>query len=406
MNRILYVHYGNDWIRGSERCLLDLLMHLDRQHFYPVVWCNSPVMADAVSALGVEVVMDDFYFLLGWEAPRFDVLSYGQLVIKCWGFVRRFDIDVIHVNSGGPCQWVVPVARLIRVPVVAHLHARYGLRERCSLGLHQVSLAVGVSAAVVQGLLDDGMPIERTQVIHNGVDAQRIKSGMAIDCRDEFSINPDELLIATVGSLIRRKGIDLLIDSVSELVIGGTKLKLLVIGDGVDGDELQQKSVLLGVQRHVIFLGERADVGALLAGGVDVFVSGAREEVFGLVLAEAGMAGLPVIAPRVGGVAEVVEDGCTGLLVDSESSLELSKAIKRLANSKALRLQMGALGRRRVKQCFSIERYVTEFQLCYEILLSVPKYRLSLFSYWPCLRTYRQWIVATVIGRIKRMGRK
>ncbi|MGL5975051.1 MAG: glycosyltransferase family 4 protein, partial [Aeromonas sobria] len=76
---ILLVHYGENWIRGSERCLLDLLAHLDRDRFTPLLWCNSQRLADEAALLGVKALAEPFSLLLGWQAPRFDVAAYRQL---------------------------------------------------------------------------------------------------------------------------------------------------------------------------------------------------------------------------------------------------------------------------------------------------------------------------------------
>ncbi|MFC1747540.1 glycosyltransferase family 4 protein [Pseudomonadota bacterium] len=397
---VLFVHYGSEWIRGSERCLLDLLTHLDRKRFQPVVWCNAQTMADEVEKLGVDVCVDKFPLLLGWDAPRFDVSGFVRLVKKALRLVRQHNVQLLHANSGGPCQWLGLVSRFTGIPLLAHLHSRYLLRERCSLGIHQASYLIGVSQPVLRGPTADGMPKERMQVIHNGIDFKRMDQQLPIDCRQLVGAKTDELLMATTGSLIHRKGVDLLLGAMQ--MLKGSAVRLAIIGDGDERPALERMALELGVNERVVFLGERADVAGLLRGGVDLFVSAAREEVFGLVLAEAASAGLPVIAPRVGGIPEVVDEGVTGELVAPESPEALSHAIKTLAANKQQRHEMGRAGRERVERLFSAERYVDQFQSCYEQLLSTDTLRPTWHAGWRCSHAYAQWVSETVQRRIMR----
>ena len=98
---ILFTHFGDDWIRGSERCLLDLLSHLDRSRFTPVVWCNSPRLAAALAALNAPLVvqLSSFPLLFGWQAPRADWRGYRRLKREGRALIRREQIQLLHANS-------------------------------------------------------------------------------------------------------------------------------------------------------------------------------------------------------------------------------------------------------------------------------------------------------------------
>src|SRR6185295_3921141 len=111
---ILFVHYGEEWIRGSERCLLDLLEHLDRGRFDPFLWCNGNVLASAARRLGVPVQVDAFPILFDDLPPRFPFLHYARTVRKAFRIVREHGIRIVHSNSGAPVQWMLPVARTFR----------------------------------------------------------------------------------------------------------------------------------------------------------------------------------------------------------------------------------------------------------------------------------------------------
>ncbi|ASP39657.1 hypothetical protein CHH28_13680 [Bacterioplanes sanyensis] len=388
---LLFVHFGDDWIRGSERCLLDLMQHLDPQRYRAVLWCNSPVMAAAARELGIIVIQQPFTLLLGWSAPRFNVLAYGRLVRDAIALIKRFDVALVHVNSGAPTQWMHLAARWAGLPLVTHLHCRYPLKDRLSLGLHQASMLVGVSAPVIEQLVDDGMPAERCSVIANGIDTRALETQSGSNLRTLLQLDDSDFLLVTVGSLIHRKGMDLIIQAVSELGQLGIDAHLAIIGDGEERAALQQQTLNLGLQQRIHILGERSNVSALLRQGADVFVSAAREEVFGLVLAEAGLNRLPVVAPKVGGIPTVVRAGETGLLVEHESVPALTQALASLHNDPALRRQLGEAGRQRVLKHFSIEQYVGRFEALYQRLLQKTHYRMGWLSPWrlPLMSTVR-----------------
>ncbi|MGL5606273.1 MAG: glycosyltransferase family 4 protein [Plesiomonas sp.] len=389
---ILFVHYGDTWIRGSERCLLDLLAGLDTRQYLPVVWSNNSALLTQVAQLGIEVYFTPFTLIGGWHAPRCDLRAYWRLLRQASDIIREHEIKLIHCNSGAPCQWMVPVARSYHLPLFAHLHARYQPRDRYSLLLHQVSFAAGVSKPVLEGLIDDGVPNHRLKVIYNGIDANRLALHPITDIRQQLGIHNDALLLISVGSLIVRKGMDILIDAVKKLQDKQRNVVLVILGEGEAHTALLQQIQELGVIHQVFIVGEITDVGGWLRGGADIMVSAAREEVFGLVLAEAGWAGLPVIASRVGGIPDVVADQVSGLLFPAEDVNALVAAIEQLHDSADLRLQMGESGRLRVLQQFSVERYIQDIQAVYQQLLTNPEMHLTWRNGWRCFPGLLRWL--------------
>ncbi len=174
---VLLVHYGEDWIRGSERCLLDLLAHLDRSRFTPLLWCNSPTLAAEATTLGVETMVEPFSLLLGWQAPRFDLAAHRRLSRRARELITERQIGLVHANSAAPCQWLAGVCRSLQVPLVCHLHARYQPRDRFSLRVHQANVLIGVSEPVLTGWRQDGCADDRLIRVPNGVDAARLNGG-------------------------------------------------------------------------------------------------------------------------------------------------------------------------------------------------------------------------------------
>lgn len=369
---ILLVHWGDEGIRGSERVLLDLLARLDRARFAPSVWCNAEAMADAARSLDVSVRVSRMPILLGWDAPRFDLGAYRALVRQGATLIEELGARLVHANSGAPNQWMVPATRNARIPLVAHLHAIYGFRDRATMLLQQAPMIVGCSDAVVRPLRSDGLPESRLRVIPNGIDLTRLNLGEARGLRASLGIGRDSLLIVSAGALVHLKGFDVLLRAVKVVCEGGVDAHLAIAGEGPDRGALQALAAELGLDRRVHFLDQRPHLGAIIRDAADVVAVGSRTESFGLVAAEAGAMGLPTVATRVGGIAEVIDDGKTGLLVPSEDHLAFAKALEHLAGNPDLRRRLGAAARARVNERFTSDRAARSFEDVYGELLSQP----------------------------------
>jgi glycosyltransferase involved in cell wall biosynthesis len=369
---VLFAHWGNEGVRGSERVLLDLFSNLNRDRFAPLLWCNAKTMAAAAESLGVPARVSRMPILLGWDAPKLDVSAYRALVREGESLIREHGAKLVHANSGAPSQWLVPAARRARVPLVAHLHAIYGFRERCTLLLHQVPLVVGCSEAVVKPFRSDGFPDSRLRVIHNGVDPERLNSGEARGLRHSLGLTDGSLLIVGVGALVRLKGFDVLVRALGLLRATGVDAHLAIAGEGPERAALEALARELAVDRFVHFLGETRNVGAIFRDAADIVAISSRVESFGLVAAEAGALGLPTVASRVGGLGEVVKDGVTGLLVPAGDHASFAAALGRLARDPLLRQSLGAAARSYVLTHFTAERATRTFESLYADLIARP----------------------------------
>ncbi len=368
---VLFTHFGDQWIRGSETLLLDLLKHLDPARVRPVVWCNGTDMAEACSAAGYATYRTDFAYYFDADSPRFDPRAYVALVREGAALVRRHGIRVLHANSAAPTQWLLPVARTARLPLLSHLHIDYLRRSRFTLLLHQADLLVGVSRQVVEDFLRDGVPEARTRVIYNGIDFTRLTAPRATDLRPGLGIPPGTAVIGAVGSLIRRKGHDVLVRALA-LLAGEDAPHLLVASDGPERGGLQRLVAELGLSARVHFLGYHDPIMDLYR-SCDIIALASRADAFGLVLAEAGYCARPVVATRVGGIPEVVLDGETGLLVSPDDPAALAAALSRLAHDPALRARLGAAGCARAESVFSAQRMAAEFTVEYDQLAAMGR---------------------------------
>ncbi len=383
---ILFVHFGDQWIRGSETLLLDLLRHLDPAVIFPIVWCNGVELAEACRAAGYATHRSDFSFFFDDGSPRFNPKMYAGLVREGIALARRYTIRVLHANSAAPAQWLVPVARRLRLPVLAHLHIDYRRRSRFAMLLHQADSIVGVSRQVIDDFAVDGVAPGQARVIYNGIDFTRLTAPTATDLRPQLGIGEGVVTIGAVGSLIRRKGHDILIRAVAALADNGAP-HLLVASDGPERAALQALAVELGVDHRVHFLGYHDPIVDLYR-SVDIIVLASRADAFGLVLAEAGFSSLPVVSTTVGGIPEVVLDGQTGVLVAPDDVSALAGALARLIGDGELRRTLGAAGHRRATEVFSAQRMAEEFQVEYRRLAALPSGELGWRSVMRRLRPY------------------
>lgn len=387
IKNILFTHYSDNWIRGSERCLLDLMQHIDKQQYHPILWCNQPIMQAQAERLGIEVYRSDFSILLGWQAPRFNLINYFRLIKQAKNIIQQRDIDLVHANSAAPCQWLNIAARQCNIPLLCHMHAIYPLRDRLTLGLYQVSMAVAVSEYVIAPFYQDKVSPYRTKVIVNGIDHEKLLQQSVLDLRPILPIKVGAFVIVAVGSLIKRKGMDLIIDALAQLLEKGFLMHLLIIGEGPEKAALKQQIEQLGLQQQVNLLGEQNNVMGILRGTADLFVSGAREEAFGLVFAEASLAGLAVVGPNIGGIPEVVEHGKTGLLVNAESSFSLGRGIEKLYLAPVLANRLGKAGQQHILDNFTITQNVQQFENTYQQLLNNPETFLPWYKNLSLLRS-------------------
>ncbi len=368
--KVLFVHYGDDWIRGSEQTLINLVSHLDKRRFHAVIWTNSPALHHRLKNQNAVSMLDKFTLLFGWRRPKFSVTNWFRLIWKARRLIQEHQIDIIHVNSGAPVQWMLPVAKLCGVPMVTHLHCDYPKRDRYTLGLHFSPFSVVVSKAISHSLLRDGYPKHKLAVIPNGIDIDTLNHTATLDTKAHLGLKPEAFLFVTLGSLIRRKGIDRLIDAVQLLHQKSKRAHLLVIGDGEQKQALINKVNRLDLADSVHFVGEQQNPISWLKGGCDAFISGARHEAFGLVIAEAGLANLPIIAPNIDGIPEVVCHNHSAVLYEPDSISNTVSAMERVIHSKPLRLWLGANAAKRVVQQFSVTTQVRAFEKLYTRIIS------------------------------------
>jgi glycosyltransferase involved in cell wall biosynthesis len=211
----------------------------------------------------------------------------------------------------------------------------------------------------------DRFDASKVRVIHNGVDVAKFKSAR----NDRIRLFPDAgdgKLVVLVGNMHTDvKGHPWLIASAATVREQFPNTRYVLVGDGEQRSSFERQARDLGVMHNFLFLGRRSDIPEILA-SCDIAVLPSRAEGLPNAVLEYMAAGLPVIASRVGGNAELVQDGVTGILVPAEDWAALLK----LLSEPSLARRLGQAGREFTVQNFSFERLVRDVDALYTELLS------------------------------------
>lgn len=297
--------------------------------------------------------------------------------------LRRHRPHVVHfhfVNMLSLDLLAAALWRSGRVVYSEHSSDRLDTRSsprQAALRLAKRAFAVGVDRVVAPSnyvrrrLVREGLDPETIQTIHNGVSLDRFAATQrGKDVRRQFGLAPDTLLVTSSALLIPEKGIGYLVEAASEVVRAASDVQFVHIGDGPCLDQYRARVAELGLSERFKFAGllNLTDIAAVL-GQTDVFtLPCVWGEAFSLVILEAMAAGKPVIATRLGGNVEAVEDGKNGLLVPPRDPKALAHAILALRNNPEQRRAMAEEGRRR-SAYFSLDRWVQETIALYQHLL-------------------------------------
>ncbi len=366
--RILYVHYGENWLRGSEIVLLDLLKSAKENHYSPVLWCNSKVLAKHAASLGIEVIVDDFVCLGYWTVPKWNFLLFFKLLLKAKKILTEYKISLVHCNNGAPCQWMVPICKFIGTPLLLHLHARYMYRDRLTLLFHGADSIVGVSKSVTKLFKDNEFNTRHVSTIYNGIDPKRVISTFPRDIRAELSAKKNDFVILYIGSLIPRKSVHHLLYALDKLK-AHYRIKLAIVGSGCEQEKLAQLVAERDLIDKVKFFADSDNIAEIYSSSVDCFISVPTEEVFGLTLAEASIAKLPIITSNICGINEIYTDKENALLISPNNTGELVNAIKSFIESPDLRNKLTSNAHHHIIENFSLKQQFIGFDSAYQTLL-------------------------------------
>lgn len=230
---------------------------------------------------------------------------------------------------------------------------RHAVERRVARGVRHI---VAVSDAIREYIpATVGIAAHRLTTIHNGIQgAQAVPS-----CRDG-----DRITFVSVGRLDTVKNQQMMLRAFAKVAAQEPRARLVLVGDGPQRATLEALAAELNMADRIRFDGFRTDVAEVLA-EADVFLLSSHYEGISIALLEAMRAGLPAVATRVGGVAETVLAGRTGLLVEDDDTEAFALAMGTLAANPGLRLRMGEAARDFQQDEFSLDRMLQRYEALY-----------------------------------------
>lgn len=303
---------------------------------------------------------------------EFDLQAGWQL----YRILRSIQPDVVHVHDPmGVALMAMALKfqpRLAPRPlIVASRRVDFHLKKNAfsRWKYRHIDVFIAVSGVIARMLVEDGIPAERIEVVHDGVPIGTIDKTPAADVHKELWLPHGAPIIGNVAALVPHKGQKDLIAAAAKVVRAVPDARFVILGEGELRPVLEQQVKSLGLERHVFLPGFRPDALSLQK-SFDIFVMSSITEGLGSAMLDALACGTPVVGTYAGGIPEAIEHGRTGLLVKPHHPDDLAAAIVRLLNDPALRARLGAAGRGHVETAFSVERMVEGTLAVYESRLA------------------------------------
>lgn len=363
--KVVHVVLGLD-VGGLEKMVLLLLAHTDRARVTPLVCA-----LDAPGALAPELAPLGVPLALVRRRPGLD----ARLPFVLSRFLRRAGAALVHTHNPTPHLYGALAGRLAGLPVLHTKHGRNEPEVRRKVLLARVASAlsdrvVAVSEDAARLCRErEGVAPRKLITIGNGVDTRLFRPGGDRGAtRAALGVPAGGLHVGCVARLEAVKDHATLLEAFALLRAARPDAHLTLVGGGSLRAALGERAAAPDLAGAVTFAGERAEVAPLHA-AFDLFALASRSEGHSLTLLEAASSGLPIVATRVGGNAEIVADGVTGLLVPPGDPRALAAA---LAAAAARAGALGAAGRARVTRLFSAERMARAYHDLYAELLSAP----------------------------------
>lgn len=372
MVKILYL-YETLGVGGAEQLLLTTLKHLNRDKFYPVVYClgeNGKIGVE-IEKIGVRI-----------EALKKKLNLWNIGII--WYLIKIFERekpDILHCHLFYANYFGRIAAIFYKVPIVIITeHGTYSNFKKFYHHLIDFILSfftnkiIVVSKAVQRYLLKHSLILpNKISIIYNTVDFERFDKIYGIDkslSKRRFGFSDSSILIGCIANIAPWKGHFFLLRAFESILHSLPQTNLCIVGRDNNGFQSQLETYAKenSFFEHVHFWGERRDIPEILS-MFDLFVFPSLTEGFGLSVIEAMYMGLPVIATNTEGPSEIIENEFDGVLVSPGDYRALGEKITLLLRDNEKMKRMGFYAREKVKSIFSPRVYLEKLESCYDELI-------------------------------------
>jgi glycosyltransferase involved in cell wall biosynthesis len=376
--RLAFVHTVAEW-GGAERYTADLANGLaSRGHEIHAFVAPSGGLAEALAGSAVCVHPLSLGLAVGWHGaigPLNHPLNLVDLYtnpqrrrvrIALDALVSRGRVDLVHAQAVKEKLWVTDYARRRGMASAWTVHAPLEpwMREGAPGRVHEwargnLDALIAVNRAALDDYAEFGIRPRCAALIHNGVETAVYGRGDRGLARARLGLAEDDVAVLMPARPYAGKGVGVLLDALS--IIGADAstrnipLRTFVAGGSRHVGGYRAQAASRGLADRIVFLGHRDDIPDLLA-AADIVTLPSFYEGLPYAISEAMAASLPVIATRVGGIPEMIEDPASGLLIDRGDASALAACLVRLAGDPSLRRQMGARARQLAEDRFSLER--------------------------------------------------
>ncbi len=384
---VLILDTGREW-GGGTNSLLELVARLPRERYRLRAVFSSDYRRGTGETIGEALAAHGVRFhhmpgLGGWREKlarevgravwfgraRRDFLFRHALTWRVRPMAARLaaliaaeGVDLLYCNNQPSTNLAgFLAAGEAGIPCVAHIRKEADLRPfEVGLANAHVTRFICVSRAMRDRYAALGIDSRRTRVVHNGLDVARPRPAVDEKFYGAFGVSSANLVVGAVGSLVKLKGFDLLLEAFAMLRRDGMQnARLVILGEGPEQEALTAAVFRLGIGDAVHFGGFDPHPLPVMARFDVLAVPSATEGCPRSVL-EAMFLGCPVAAFAVGGLPELVVHGKTGVLVLRRDPRQLADALALLLRDGEGRRAMGEAARLRVAEHFSVDRYVAE----------------------------------------------
>lgn len=356
--RVLHVIDSFD-LGGAQEALVNLIAHTDRTRFAPEVAAmhGSGVYRARFAALGIPVH--------SLSPSRLIPLYFWNLLL----LLRRGDFTIIHCHLFAANLLAKPLAALCGIRIrfnhdQANDRVPGSLRQILDARTNRLSTHIcAVSRSIITFLIKhERVPAARISLVYNAIDLQRFtpNPGQRRTLREMWDLPADAPVIAGIGRLAFQKNFALFIEIAREIRHTHPQAIFVLVGAGPD-----EAALRLAAGDDVRFLGFIADT-APLYDAIDFLLMPSRFEGLPMTLLEAMAMNVPVVASRLDGIAEIVEDGVDGLLAAAEDRTAFVAHLRTLLNDRAKAQALAQRAREKVKDQFSAQRMAREVEALYE----------------------------------------
>jgi len=354
---------------GAQRQVVNLANNLDRSVFDISLCCTN-----GAGLLAAELHPDVSLTVFEKRSG----LDNLPIALRMFWMIRRQRFHVVHTHLFSPGLWGRMAAWAAGTPViVATEHGitpskakPYVWADRVLARITDAVTAVATAVADMR-LRREHVPPGKLLVIPNSIDLEtygRSVSESALDAlRQQVGLSPGDRAVGVVARLTPIKGLSHFLEAASLVLARMDNVVFILVGDGPLRPSLEKQAADLGIQRQVRFLGSRTDVPLLLQ-VLDVAVLTSLSEACPLALLEYMAAGRAIVATRVGGVPEILDDGKTGYLVPAADPVALAERIRALLQDGAEKQRLATNARDRA-QAFAAERIACLYASLYLRLL-------------------------------------